>query len=336
MVTIYDIAKRVGCASSTVSKALNNSKEVSEKRKLEILAVAKEMGYVPNASARSLKTKNNWTIGVLFSEDLNTGLEHHFFSGVLQAFKAYVEDKGYEVTFVSRKIGAQPLTYLEWCKYKNVDGVFIVTIDVHDENLWELTTSGIPIVTVDNGNMNVPSVISDNFQGTRMALEYFAMNGCKRIAHISGPQRSYAANERLEAYKEVINSLDLDLNDDLIVEADNYDFVSGKKALNRLLKLNDEVPEAIYAASDDIALGTIVALRENGYNVPDDVSVIGFDNIELTQYTTPSITTISQKKAEIGTEAAKYLISIINKEVKADPSTIKRVPVELVIRESTK
>ena len=109
MVTICDIAKKVGCASSTVSKALNNSKEVSEKKKIEILAVAKEMGYVPNASARSLATKNSWSIGVLFSEDLNIGLEHHFFGGVLQAFKTYVEDLGYEVTFVSKKIGAQSL-----------------------------------------------------------------------------------------------------------------------------------------------------------------------------------------------------------------------------------
>lgn len=336
MVTIYDIAKRVGCASSTVSKALNNSKEVSEKRKLEILAVAKEMGYVPNASARSLKTKNNWTIGVLFSEDLNIGLEHHFFGGVLQAFKVYVENLGYEVTFVSKKVGAQSLTYLEWCKYKNVDGVFIVTIDVYDDSLNELTQSGIPIVTVDSGHINVPTIISDNAQGTRMALEYLALKGAKRIAHIAGPQRSYAAMERLDAYKEIISTLNFKLDENLIVEAYNYDHISGQKALIELLEQNGEVPEAIFAASDDIAIGAIAALREKGYRVPEDVSVIGFDNIELTRYTTPTLTTISQKREVIGTEAAKCLISIINKEKDAMSHGIKRVPVELVIRDSTK
>lgn len=336
MITIYDIAKRVGCASSTVSKALNNSKEVSQKRKDEILAVAKEMGYVPNASARSLATKNSWSIGVLFSEDLNIGLEHHFFSGVLQAFKSYVENLGYEVTFISKKIGAQSLTYLEWCKYKNVDGVIIVTVDKDDDNLLELTESGLPIVSVDNGLLNVPTIISDNMQGTRMAIEYLMLKGAKRIAHIAGPQRSYAAVERYEAYKYVLNVSALNYNDDLVVEAHNYDSNSGKKALLQLLDQTEDLPDAIFAASDEIALGAIIALRDKGYRVPEDISVVGFDNIELSRYTSPALTTVSQQKDLIGTEAAKHLISIINKETNISPNVIKRVPVELIIRESTK
>lgn len=336
MVTIYDIAKIVGCSSSTVSKTLNNSKEVSQKRKKEILAVAKEMGYVPNSSARNLATNNSWSIGVLFSEDLNIGLEHHFFAGVLQAFKSYVEDLGYEVTFVTGKVGTQSLTYLEWCKYKNIDGVLIVTVDRDDKNLEELTQSGLPIVSVDSGLLNVPTIISDNMQGTRMAIEYLMMKGARTIAHVAGPKRSYAAVERLEAYKYVLNVSGTKVDENLIVEAYNYDANSGKRALDQLLKQNDDLPDAIYTASDDIALGVIIGLKEKGYNVPDDVSVIGFDNIELTRYTSPSITTISQQKDKIGIEAAKYLISIIGKEVSTEPKVIMRVPVELIVRESTK
>ncbi len=337
MVTIYDIAKKVGCASSTVSKALNNSKEISDKRKAEILAIAKEMGYVPNSNARQLATKNSWAIGILFSEDLNIGLEHHFFSGVLQAFKTYVEDLGYEATFVSKKVGAQSYTYLEWCKYKGIDGVLMLTVDADDENLKELTQSGIPIVTVDNGLINAPTVISDNYQGTRMVLEYLMMRGAKKIAHIAGPMRSFSAMERLKGYKEVLRTSDIEVDDNLIVEANNYDFNSGKKALLELLKKNDgQLPDAIYAASDDIALGVIIALKELGYKVPDDVSVVGFDNIELTRYTSPSLTTVAQDKFMIGTEAAKHLIAQINKETGIVPGIVKRVPVELIIRESTK
>lgn len=336
MVTIYDIAKRAGCASSTVSKALNNSSEVSQKRKEEILAIAKEMGYVPNANARLLKTRNSWSIGVLFSEDLNIGIEHHFFSGVLQEFKTYVEDLGYEVTFVPKKVGEQFLTYLEWCKYKNIDGVFILTVDDTDANLKELTESGIPIVTVDNGLLNVPTIISDNFQGTRMALEYLHLIGARRIAHIAGPHRSFASKERLKAYKDTLDQMGLSIDEALIVEADNYDFNSGKNALDVLLKQSQTLPDAIYAASDDIALGAIIALREKGYQVPKDVSVIGFDNIELTRYTSPSLTTVSQNKKMIGTEAAKYLIALINNEKSTAPGIVQRVPVELIVRESTK
>ncbi len=336
MVTIYDIAKRVGCASSTISKALNNSKEISEKRKIEILAIAKEMGYVPNSSARNLASKNSWTIGILFSEDLNIGLEHHFFGGVLQAFKSYVEDHGYEVTFVSKKIGAQSLTYLEWCKYKNVDGVLIVTVDINDENLNELTQSGIPIVSVDNGLLNIPTIISDNMQGTRMAIEYLMLKGAKCIAHIAGPHRSFAAGERLQSYKDTLGNYEIIFDEKLIVEANNYDFASGRKALEQLRAQNSVMPDAIYAASDDIALGAIIALRELGYRVPEDVSVVGFDNIELTRYTSPTLTTVSQQKAIIGTEAAKRLIGIINQETSHEADMIHRVPVELIVRESTK
>ncbi len=334
MSTIYDIAKKVGCASSTVSKALNNSKEISKKRKAEILAVAKEMGYVPNSSARSLTTKKSWSIGIVFSEDLHIGLEHHFFSGVIQEFKKSVEELGYEISFYSKKIGNQSLTYLEWFKYKDLDGILIVTVDVEDENLEALRQSKIPVVTVDSGLINVPTVISDNFQGTRMALEYLMSRGAESIAHIAGPLRSFAAVERLEAFKSVLSSCGRE--ESVFVEASNYDYKSGKEALYKLIKLTKDLPDAIYAANDDIALGAIMALKELGYKVPRDTSVIGFDNIELTRFTSPSLTTVKQDKRKIGTEAAKLLIEQIDKKTERTKGIIKRIPVELIIRESTK
>lgn len=336
MVTIYDIAKKAGCSSSTVSKALNNSTTISKKRKEDIIAISRAMGYVPNSNARQLATKNSWSIGILFSEDLNIGLEHHFFSGVLQAFKTYVEELGYEVTFVAKKVGNQSLSYLEWCKYKSVDGVFIVTVDVDDVNLKELTEGVTPIVTVDNGVLNVPTIISDNYQGTRMVLDYLRLKGAQKIAHIAGPMRSFAAQERMDAYRDILRKAGVEIDEKLVIEANNYDFNSGKNALYQLISQYGGIPDAIYAASDNIALGAIKALKELGYRVPEDVGVVGFDNIELTKYTSPSLTTISQDKVMIGREAAKHLIALINKEIERTPGIVKRVPVELIIRESTK
>ena len=204
-----------------------------------------------------------------------------------------------------------------------------------DTNLKELTESGIPIVTVDNGLINVPTIISDNFQGTRMALEYLMLKGAKHIAHIAGPMRSFSAMERLQGYKDTLENHTMTVDENLVVEAYNYDYNSGKNALLQLIKQNSGIPDAIYAASDDIALGAIIALKELGYEVPKDVSVIGFDNIELTRYTSPSLTTVSQNKMMIGTEAAKHLIALINQETNIAPGIVKRVPVELIIREST-
>lgn len=334
MSTIYDIAKKVGCASSTVSKALNDSKEISEKRKAEILAAAKELGYVPNSSARRLTTRKSWSIGIIFSEDLHIGLEHHFFSGVIQNFKKYVESMGYEINFYSKKIGDQNMTYLEWFKYRALDGILIVTVDVEDENLEALRQSKIPVVTVDSGLINVPTVISDNYQGTRMALEYLMSRGAKSIAHIAGPLRSFAAAERLEAYQSVLQAQGM--KETPYVEADNYDFRSGKTALYKLLQRTEGIPDAIYAGNDDIALGAVLALKELGHRVPEDVSVIGFDNIELTRFTSPTLTTVKQDKERIGMEAAKLLIEQIDQKTQVLEEAIHRIPVELIIRESTK
>lgn len=335
MVTIYDIAKKVGCASSTVSRALNSTRHVSPPLKREIERVAKELGYVANVTARNLISNESRSIGVIYHESLEIGLEHQHFGGILQSFKTYVEQMGYEITFVSRKAGMRELTYLEWCKSRRIVGILIVTIDDKDEQLIELIESDIPVVSVNKVDLNCPAIISNNEQGTLMAMEYFLQNNKKRIAHISLPESSFSGKERCETYKKFMYEQFHEKNEPIVITASNYKYEDGYDAGMKLIKNYNSLPEALYAGSDMLAIGAIRALIDSGYKVPEDIEVIGFDDIEIARYITPALTTIAQDKYRIGVEAGKLLISFITEEEEKQKNLVLRIPVSLIVRDST-
>ena len=335
MVTIYDIAKKVGCASSTVSRALNSTRHVSPPLKREIERVAKELGYVANVTARNLISNESRSIGVIYHESLEIGLEHQHFGGILQSFKTYVEQMGFEITFVSRKAGMRELTYLEWCKSRRIVGILIVTIDDKDEQLIELIESDIPVVSVNKVDLNCPAIISDNEQGTLMAMEYLFRNEQKRSAHISLPESSFSGNERCEAYKKFLLENASSKSEPLIIPTSNYKYEDGYNAAIQLMKNYTPLPEALYAGSDMLAIGAIRALIDSGHRVPEDIEVIGFDDIEISRYITPALTTIAQNKHKIGVEAGKLLISFITEEKEKQKNLVLRIPVSLIVRDST-
>ncbi len=335
MVTIYDIAKKVGCASSTVSRALNGTRPVNPELKNKIEKTAKEMGYVANITARNLISKESWTIGIIYHESLELGLEHQHFGAILQSFKTFVEKDGYDITFVSRKMGNQDQTYLQWCKSRRIVGVLIVTVDHQDDQLIEIINSDIPIVSVNKVDLSCSTIISDNVFGTNLAMEHFLKKGLKNIAHISMPKESFAGGERRDTYSNFIKENSLNSIDSLLIYANGYEFKDGYDATIKLIKSLNYLPEGFYIGSDMLAIGAISALKDLGYNVPNDTKVIGFDDIELSKYITPPLTTIRQDKKKIGEEAAKLLISYISgKENKRDKLIIK-IPVNLIIRDSS-
>ncbi len=330
MATIYDIAKAVGCNSSTVSRALNGTRRVNPELKEKILKVAKEMNYVTNVTARNLISNQSYSIGIIYHESLEIGLEHQHFGAILQSFKTYVEKEGYDITFVSRKIGKQSQTYLEWCKSRKIAGVLIVTVDHRDEQLVELIESDIPVVSVNKVDLDCSTIISDNISGTEKVMDYFFTKNIKDVAHISLPSTSYSGKERRETYLKYMEQ-----NNSMLVFSDGYSYENGYEAMNKLLKQCDVLPKGIYVATDMLAIGAINALLKAGYNIPYDIEVIGFDNVEMSKYITPSLTTVNQNQHEIGKEAAQVLISfIVDKEKKRNDLLIK-IPVQLIQRDST-
>lgn len=330
--TIYEIAKDLNLSAGTISKVINNTGSVSDETRRKVLDYIKEVGYVPSASARMLKSKRTFIIGVIFSEELNIGLEHSFFSSILQNFKNYAEDQGYELSFIVRKLGKNKLSYYEWCLNKRVDGVYIVVGNYQDEEILEVVNSKIPTVSNDFIMNNLHTVISDNEQGVKSVLEYIKNKlKIQKVAMISGPMSSKAFKERTEVFNN--NYKNYDLIKTTAIYSDGFGFTSGYNAVQKVLKENEK-PEIIFCCSDDLALGVLKGLKDNNISVPEDIQVIGFDDIAMAKYFTPSLTTIRQDRKELGQKAAKDLIDRIENNEKYEEDIV-RIPVELIVRETT-
>lgn len=333
MATIYEIAKLAGVSTTTVSKVINNYPDVSDKTRKKIKKILEKENFLPNAQAQGLTTKKTWTLGVVYFEDLGIGLSHPFFSKVIEAFKKQADKHGYSLLFGSKNDRLKNTTFLEYFKYKSVDGIAIICSDPNDKETLELIESDFPIVVIDMLNESTSTVTSDNEYGCKIAIEYLFSLGHKKIAHINGTDQidNLPSMSRMEAYKKYIKEFKLYINKDYIVNGKNFDFDSGYEGMNKLLKLKNP-PTAVVCASDKIALGAIKAVQNNGLKVPEDISVIGFDDIELAEYVTPRLTTIRQNCDEIGKAAIDILVEQINKKEKL--AVNKVIPVELVIRES--
>ena len=327
VVDIREIARLAGVSTATVSKVLNNYTEVSDATKERIIKIVEEVGYIPNSSARALSSKRTWLIGIVYSEHLNIGLEHNYFSGVLEAFKTEVESLGYDVVFISGK----DIGYLKRCQVRNVDGVFVVTADMMDTGLTELFDSKIKCVTTDVLYNSIPLVCSDNFQGSLLAIRHLHELGHKRIAHIAGPASTIAGKERLEGYLEGLKENGIEYDPSLVIEALEYDSDSGYQCMKKFLELPNP-PTAVYAMCDLTALGVVHAITEHGLKVGKDISVVGFDDIELVSHTHPALTTIKQDRKAIGRTLAQILHRSINNK-KVESRTL--IETELIIRNST-
>ena len=172
MVSLKTIAEKCGVSTATVSKALNDQKDVSEETKHRIKKTAEALGYFPNAAARALKTNRSYNIGVLFEEEAGSGLTHEYFSGVLNGLKVQAEKQGYDITFINTCFENRKMSYYEHCRYRNFEGVAIVCADYNDPDVLELMNSDLPVVTIDYVHHNCTAVSSNNIQGIEDLVKY--------------------------------------------------------------------------------------------------------------------------------------------------------------------
>lgn len=309
MVTIYDLAKACGCSSATVSKALNNYTDVNLKTRERIQKMAKEMGYTPSSQARALSTKKTWTIGVLFEDENNSGLTHYYFSRVLQAVKEQVEEKGYDLTFISKNLGGDHMTYLEHCRWRNTEGVIIACIDFKDPQVLELIESEMPVVTIDYVAENLNAIMSDNFAGLYELTSHLISLGHKDIVYAYG-HPSYVTSERIYGFKRAMEDAGIALSDSSLIESRYDDKTRNIQLINKLME-SGQLPTAIIFPDDYSAVWGIKTLREMGLRVPEDISVAGFDGLEIGEMIHPRLTTMMQNTRRIGNEAALKCIQML-------------------------
>lgn len=314
MVTMKDIALRYGVSVATVSKALNNQKDIGEKTRDEIRAIAKEMGYTPNALAKQLKTNKTYNIGVLFVDEGHSGLTHDYFSNVLDQFKNTVEAKGYNLTFInSCKESDERLTYLEQTRSKNFDGVIIACVNFKDPEVIELLESNVPLVIIDHAMKGRCSIVSDNTKGMSDLVEYIINKGHRKIAYIYGDNTS-VTDSRITAFNDTCSKHGIEVPQYYLCKSSYRNMRKAYEATEELLDGSD-CPTCIIYPDDFSALGGISCLMNRGLKIPEDISVAGYDGLSVVRHFRPKITTIKQNTKGIGEAAAAKLIDLIeNKE----------------------
>ncbi len=311
LVSLKDISARCGVSIATVSKALNNHKDVSATTKENINRVAKEMGYFPNSQARALKTNRTYNLGVMFLDEADSGLTHDFFSRVLNSFKKEAENNGYDITFINKDLGGQKMSFYEHCRYRNVDGVLIACIDFKDPDVYEVVNGEIPVVTIDHMFDNHSCVLSDNRQGIKALFDYVYSMGHRKIAFIQGNKSSVSDNRLIGFYK-AMSDYNIPVDSNFIVSGDFHNIEMTADLTKQLVNL-PEPPTCIFMPDDISAVGGIRAIEECGLNIPEDISIVGYDGIRLANLIKPSLTTYKQDTDAIGLQAAKQLISLIEK-----------------------
>ena len=303
MVTITDISQRCNVSRATVSKALNGHSDINAETAAHIRQVAKEMGYLPNATARALKLGRSHNIGVLFVDKTSSGLSHEYFSRILESVKQEAERSG--------DIGTLHMDYYEHAKYRNCDGVIIASVDFTDPAVIKLVNSDIPTVTLDYVFDSRSAVLSDNVAGMAELVRYVYDKGHRKIAFIHGEPTS-VTQKRLGSFHKTCAELGLTIPEAYIEAGTFHDPKASGLATRRLLALKDR-PTCILYPDDFSFIGGMNELEKQGVSIPGDMSVAGYDGILLSQVLRPRLTTYRQDAEAMGQEAAKQLVEIIER-----------------------
>jgi LacI family transcriptional regulator len=310
MTRISDIAARCGLSIATVSKALNGSHEIPDSTVLRVRKAADELGYVPNANARSLKMRKSFTIGVLFIDKTASGLTHEYFSMILESVKREAEKHGYDLTFIASENMAndKPISYVESVRSRGIDGVVIASVDFEAPAVIELAKSGIPVVTIDYVYNGCTAILSDNDNGVASLVEYAYRLGHRKIAFIHGEDTD-VTKKRLAGFIRECGKLGLEIPDGFIQSAVYHDPATVSKCVNEIAKL-PETPTCLILPDDVSAVATIVSSRLVNSEL-NKISIAGYDGIALSRMFEPILTTYCQGSDMIGRLAASKLIERI-------------------------
>ena len=332
MVSMKEISKRCNVSVATVSKALNGYTDIGEETRKFILKTASEMGYFPNSSARALKTKRSYNLGVLFVDDAMSGLTHDYFNHVLESFKREAEERGYDITFTNGRVSGRRMSYYEHCRYRGVDGVIMACVNFYTDEVQELVRSEIPVVTIDHVFDGRIAVVSNNISGIEMLVNYIYQQGHRKIAYIHGEDSSVTRN-RVTSFYRTLQSFGIEIPEEYIREIPYRDADGAAEMTAELLELKDP-PTCILYPDDYSALGGINEIRDRGLRIPEDVQIAGIGDSALGKIMEPKLTTVHFHYKTSGMEAAAMLADLIENDNGISKEI--RMGCELIQRESVR
>lgn len=336
MPSIKDVAEKAGVSISTVSNVINGTKYVSDELKLKIIKTIEELQYEVDPVARSLKSKKTMTIGVVI-----TNINRIFFPQVMKGIQDSAAKHGYNLTFFSTNDRFEDeKRFVQMLESTWVDGIILDSVaDANDEKYYKYLSSlgnskkSIPVVSLERrmDTYGISSVVVNNIHGGSLAAKHLIECGCREVVHITGPISSCIVQDRLNGYKDQLGKGGLSIDDARIVEGD-YSPLSGYYAMKQILMTGIDV-DGVFAANDQMAIGAIKAIRENGLMIPEDVKVVGFDNTFIATIVEPALTTINVPKYKMGDAAVEMLVKRIEQE--SSSSDVIEMPINLIIRQST-
>lgn len=330
--TIQDVARHAKVSAATVSRVLSSPERVSDSTRQRVNKAVSETGYTINQAARTLRMQRAKTILTAMP-----GIGNPFYSTILDAVVTAAASRGYGV-LVTGRLGDDPAKWLsDYYQSNRADGLLLFDGFLDTRKLHAITGANtqMPLVAAydELPDPQINSVITDNLQAAERAVQHLYELGHRKIGHISGPSRNTFPNERLVGYRKAMFEHRLEVREDWIFAGD-YNMLSGRAAASHFLSLA-EMPTAIFSGNDEMAIGLIAALHKAGIECPRDISVIGFDDITISENYAPPLTTMRQPREKIGRIATETLVNILEGNVVSSDPVRVLLQSELVVREST-
>ena len=332
-ITIKDIARQAGVTHATVSRALHGSPLISAETGARIRQIAAEVGYLPSAAARSLKTNRSQVLGVIVSH-----IADPFFSEILQGIDEIAQQGGYSLFIAAAQHSlAREQAIVKTMRAHRVDGVIICSTPFSAEQSQLLLSYNTPSVVINNQSAEDYrySIYHDDLYGSQQVTQHLLDLGHRRIAYLGSALSARANFQRLMGFKERMQAAGIPVPEHFIREVEANDPEAASQAIEHFLALA-KPPTAIFCFNDMLAMGALKGLQQAGLSVPQDCSVAGFDNITFSAYTNPPLTTFDQPKREIGIQAARLLLGLLDHtEADSPPPTIQTLRGTLLVRAST-
>lgn len=327
-VTIRDVAREADVSVATVSRYINQSARVSEDVTQRIEQAIGDLNYVPHAAARHLATQKTRVIGLLL-----TNMHNDFFAPLVSGIEAVVQQEGYNLLVATHRADSRPVVQLPIGSH-NTDGLIIFADSLSDEDIIGLHRSGFPMVLIHRASpsdYHIPSVTIENKNATSRLVDHLiTVHKKNKILFVRGPVNQEDSHWRELGYRQALQDNNIDYDNNLVISGEFERDIAYKEMSNFLVNGHPEF-DAVFTGDDDSAIGVVNALREAEYRVPEDISVVGFDDLRLSAFLTPPLTTVHAPTELVGRTAAKHLFDFLaGKDV--EPMTL--LPTEIVIRRS--
>lgn len=332
--TIHTIAAKLNMSASTVSRSLSGNSRISQKTRDLVSATAFEMGYKPNHLASNLRKGKANLIGVIIPR-----INRHFFSHAIAGMETITNPAGYNLMICQTNEDAESeIKSMQTLINNRADGIIMSISNGtrNDEHILAALAAKVPVVLFDRvlKSLNIDHVINDNFQGAYEATKHLIDQGYKKIIHFAGPLHINVYEDRCNGYRKAMDEAELTVSSEMIFE-NVLTRIKGEEIMQKLVQ-NNEIPEAIFSASDYSALGALLVIKKAGIKVPEQMGICGFANEPFTELTEPAISTLEQYSEEIGKSSARMLIERIEQGVGNGPSSSMSFKPRLIIRDSSK